>query len=56
MLQAGLVEAFEQIPIHFEFNEDCPILIQYAFAAVFGVSLGIVVAYIVAELIRYIDE
>ena len=56
MLQAGLIDAFEQIPLHLEFNEDCPLLIQYAFSSVFGVSLGIVIAYIVAELIRYIDE
>ena len=56
MLQAGIVDAYEHIPIHLEFNVDCPVYIQYAFIAFFGCSMGILITYIIFELIRIIKE
>ena len=38
------------------FNVDCPIEIQLLFTACLGAATGIVVSYIVAELVRILKE
>lgn len=38
------------------FDQDCPMWIQILFTGFLGASTGVVVAYIIAELVRILKE
>lgn len=56
MLQAGLVDAFEHIPIHLDFDLDCPVYIQYLFSGFLGASVGVILACVVREISKIIND
>ena len=47
-----LYDALPNLP----FDQDCPISIQILFTACLGAATGIVLSYIVAELVRILKE
>jgi hypothetical protein len=49
---SNLYDALPNLP----FDRDCPIEIQLLFTALLGAATGIVVSYIVAELVRILKE
>ena len=57
VIEAGLIDAFERMPLpHLEFKEDSSAFVQIAFSAVLGISVGILLYYFIAEVIKDIFE
>lgn len=49
---AGLYDAIPNLP----FDQDCPMWIQVLFTGFLGASTGVVVSYIISELVRILKE
>lgn len=54
--QAGLYEAFSNLPIHIDFRNDDNFIINTIFMGALGGAVGILLSYIVREIFRIIND
>jgi hypothetical protein len=57
MQQASMFEIYSNMPLpHFEFLDESAIALNNLFVIAFGGAIGIIISYVIFEIIRIIKE